>query len=468
MQIKNMLKFLSDPVARFQILNSRGFYKNMPDEKFLKKAFKIRMGYELNLDNPQTFNEKLQWLKLYDRKPQYSKLVDKYEVREHVKKMIGEEYLIPLVGGPWNDFDEIDFQALPKQFVLKCTHDSGGLIICRDKDILDLDKARKKINRSMKRNYYLHMREWPYKDVKPRIIAEQYMQDNGREILPVYKIFCFNGIPKLIQTIQNDKQASETIDYFNTDWELLKLKQNFPNSKIPYNRPEQLELMLEIAQTLSKDKAFLRVDLYTVGQEIKFSEHTFFSDSGLEKYHPELWDETMGQWLKLPEGGYWIVNNQKVLAAYEDETNTLKITKDADGHITEVYENRIGELTDYKFFAFDGQVRAMFVATDRASTTEETKFDFFDMEYNHLPFTNGHPNAVKLPKKPEQFELMAELAGKLSQGIPNTRIDFYEVNGRIYFGEITLFHWSGLTRFEPKEWDEVFGNWIKLPKERKC
>lgn len=464
MQIKNIKKFITDPVSRFHILNSRGFYKNMSDEQFLKKAFKIRMGYELDLDNPKTFNEKLQWLKLNDRNPEYSKLVDKYEVRNYVKEMIGEEYLVPLVGGPWDSFEEIDFAALPNQFVLKCTHDSGGLVICRDKSTLDIEKVKNKINRSLKRNYYYHMREWPYKGVKPRIIAEKYMEDSQNKVLPVYKIFCFNGEPKIIQTIQNDKQANESIDYFSIEWELLDLKQNYPNSKTPYPKPQHLDVMLEIAKTLSKEKAFLRVDLYLENQEIKFSENTFYSDSGLERYHPEIWDKRMGEWLVLPSrGGYRIVVGDTAILVKISENNNLNIIKNAEGIISEIKDGSIGQLTDYKFFAFDGVVKAMFIATDRSLDEEETKFDFFDTEFNHLPFTNGHPNSDKILEKPKNFELMLKLTSKLSKGIPSARIDFYEVNGSIYFGEITLFHWSGLTKFEPQIWDEIFGSWIKLP-----
>lgn len=298
----NTLKFyFTHPTRFFVRFGKNSFLKKMSDEKFLKMIFKNAMGYPLNLDNPQTYNEKLQWLKINDRKPIYTTMVDKHEVKKYIADLIGEEYVIPTVG-VWERFEDIDFDALPEQFVLKCTHDSGGLVICRDKSKLDKKAAEKKIKRCLKRNYYWSNREWPYKDVKPRIIAEPYMEDS--------------------------------------------------------------------------------------------------------------------------------------------------VTHD---------------LRDYKFFSFDGETKALFIATERASDSEETKFDFFDMEYNHLPFTNGHPNAKVLPKKPQNFDLMHELADKLSKGIPQVRIDFYEVDGRVYFGEMTFFHWSGLKPFKPNEWDRKFGEWIRLP-----
>ncbi len=273
-----------------------------PDRLYLKMLFRLRMGYKLNLDNPRTFSEKLQWLKLYNRKPEYIQMVDKVGAKEYVAGIIGEEYIIPTLG-VWDSVDEIDFKKLPNQFVLKCTHDSGGIVICTDKSKLNIKSARAKLKRGLKKNYYYQNREWPYKNVKPRIIAEQYMVD---------------------------------------------------------------------------------------------------------------------------ESGY--------------------------------------ELKDYKWFCFDGEPKALFVATDRGVKGEETKFDFFDADFNHLPFTNGHPNSPRPVLKPQGFENMKDLAAKLSQGQAHLRVDFYDINGKIYFGELTFYHWSGTTPFEPIEWDYKFGEWIKLPK----
>lgn len=297
--LKKLKKAVTNPDRLLLFLLEKEFVARLfSDKLYLKLKYRLVMKKKLNLDNPQTFNEKLQWLKLYDRKPEYTKMVDKYDVREYISEKIGEEYLIPLLG-VWDSFDDIDFDKLPNQFVLKCTHDSGGLVICKDKSQLDVSEARKKINKCLKRNYFWKNREWVYKNVNPRIIAEKYMVDESGTELKDYKLFCFNGEPK-----------------------------------------------------------------------------------------------------------------------------------------------------------------TLFVATDRP---HDTKFDFFDMEFNHLPFTNGHPNATKEIKRPEGLSEMTELARKLSEGMKQVRIDFYDINGKVYFGEITFFHWSGMVPFEPEEWDSTLGEWIGLP-----
>lgn len=270
-------------------------------ESYILRMFRKRMGYELNLQNPKTYSEKLQWMKLYDHNPLYTKLVDKYEVKRYIAERIGEQYIIPTFG-VWDSVENIDFDSLPNQFVLKCTHDSGGLVICKDRKTFDLKKAKRKLKKSLKRNFYYMGLEWPYKNVKPRIIAEQYMEDN-----------------------------------------------------------------------------------------------------------------------------------------------------------------KTRELRDYKFFCFRGDVKALFIATDRQKEGEDVKFDFFDTDYNHLPFRQGHENAPVLPVKPLCFEEMKRLAALLSKDLPQVRVDFYEVNGKIYFGEMTFFHHGGWTKFDPAEWDDIFGEWLTLP-----
>ena len=274
------------------------------DKMYLRiKWFARRMSYKLNLKNPQTYNEKLQWIKLYDRNPLYTTLVDKYRVKEYVEERIGADYVIPLLGS-WDRVEDIEWEKLPTQFVLKVNHDCGGQVICKDKSKFDQNLAIKKLKESFKKNYYLEGREWPYKNVIPKVFAEAYMEDE------------------------------------------------------------------------------------------------------------------------------------------------------------------YGELRDYKFFCFDGEVKAMFVATER-NKGGEVKFDFFDANYNHLPFTQGHPNAEILPTKPKGFEEMKKLASKLSKGLPEVRVDFYDVNGHVYFGEFTFFHFGGMVEFHPVEWDYTFGSWIKLPTDNK-
>lgn len=272
----------------------------MSDQKFLDLCFDYYLGKKINWKNPQTYNEKLQWLKIYDRQDRYTKMVDKYEAKEYVKNIIGEEYIIPTIG-IYDKFKNIDFEKLPQQFVMKCTHDSGGLVICKDKKNLNIKEAKRKINQCLKVNYFNCWKEWPYKNVKPRIIIEKYMTND-----------------------------------------------------------------------------------------------------------------------------------------------------DSDG------------INDYKFFCFNGKVKLLFIATDRVNENEETKFDFYDENFNHLPIKNGHPNALIPPSKPLNFEKMKELAEILSKDIPHLRVDFYEINGKIYFGELTFSHWAGMVPFEPEEYDLILGNWIDI------
>lgn len=280
-----------------------GLMRYCQDKIYLTIMYRGYLGKRMNWKNPKTYNEKLQWLKLYDRNPAYSTMVDKYESKQFAAERIGSRFVVPLLAGPWNSFDEIDFDTLPDQFVLKTTHDCGGVWICTDKQMLDKKAARKFLNKHLKKNYYLTGREWPYKNVKPRIFAEQFLSELGDDDLRDYKFFCFDGVPRL-----------------------------------------------------------------------------------------------------------------------------------------------------------------MFIASERQSQVEETKFDFFDMDFQHLPIINGHPNSPHPITKPKNFELMKELAAKLSAGIPHLRVDFYECDGQLYLGELTFSHWSGFVPFEPEEWDERIGSWINLPR----
>lgn len=264
------------------------------------------LGYWPDLDNPKTFNEKLQWLKLNDHNPEYTIMADKVKAKEWVAKRIGWEHIIPTLG-VWERAEDVDFDSLPDKFVLKCNHNSGtGIYICKDKSKMDENSVRKELAKGLKEDYYAERLEWQYKNIPRRILAEKFI-------------------------------------------------------------------------------------------EVK-------EDDG------------------------------------DDE-----------------------DLKDYKFFCFDGVVKALFIASDRNTPGEETKFDFFDSDYNHLPFTNGHPNAKIYPPKPKKFEEMKQLASILSKGLPHIRIDFYEVDNVVYFWELTFTHWSGFKPFDPFEWDLKFGEWLILP-----
>lgn len=272
----------------------------LPDKPYILMRYRMRMGEWPNLKNPKTYNEKLQWIKLYDRKPEYTMMVDKYAVKEYVAKLIGEEYIIPTLG-VWDRFEDIDFEKLPDQFVLKCTHDSGGLVICNDKSKLDIEAAKKKINGSLNSNYYWHSREWPYKNVKPRIIAEQYMVDESGVELKDYKIFTFNGVPRFIQ-VDFGRFSGHRRNLYTTDWEYMDVMNYYPaDPETKIEKPVCLEKMLELSKTLSAGIPHLRTDFYIIDGKIFFGELTFFHGSGMKKYVPRSFEKTMGDWMELPK-----------------------------------------------------------------------------------------------------------------------------------------------------------------------
>lgn len=277
-------------------------YKYLPDALFLKVVYQSKQGVSLNLKNPKTFTEKIQWLKLHDRKPEYSLYVDKYEVKKYVASIIGEEYIIPNLG-VWDSFDEIDFDKFPKQFVLKCTHDSGGLVICKDKTKLNISKARTKIEFCLKQDFYKTGREWPYKNVPHRIIAEQYLEDNTNHSpdLIDYKFYCFGGIPMYCQMIQNRSQK-ETIDFFDMEWNPMPftgLNIKVKKSEVPPKKPLQYNLMISLAKKLSKDMIFSRIDLYDINSRIYFGEITLYPGSGFGTFKPSEWNFKLGELIKI-------------------------------------------------------------------------------------------------------------------------------------------------------------------------
>lgn len=297
-----MIRFGGQTICIWESLGHRGFLNWMDDERYLMLVFKDRLGYPLNLDNPQTFNEKLQWLKIHDRDPLYTQLVDKYEVREYIAEKIGEEHLIPLVGGPWEHFDDIDFDALPNQFVLKCTHDSGGLIICKDKSKLDKKGAKQKIEKCLKHNYYWCGREWPYKNVKPRIIAEEYMTEMSGKALDDYKFMVFNGRYKCMFVCSNRfSKDGLNVTFFDTQWNRMPFERKYHADPDEIEKPYCYDEMVQIAESLSENKNFVRVDLYEIDHRVYFSELTFFPGDGTERFYPEEWDRKLGNLLCLPQ-----------------------------------------------------------------------------------------------------------------------------------------------------------------------
>lgn len=299
-KITKGLRLFYDSDFRWNYLASFGKYDNWDDESFLKKAFKCHMKRELNLVTPKTFNEKLQWLKLHDRKPEYTMMVDKYAVRKYIADTIGEEYLIPLLG-VWDNPDEIDFDALPNQFVLKCNHNSGlGMCICKDKSKLDIEKVKNELRKGLKQDYYLTCREWPYKNVKRRIIAEKYMSDEGKEELSDYKVLCFNGEPKIVEVHKGRFNGQHTQDCYDEFWNKTDIEQyDLPKTDEILPKPIFLEEMLRLSKLLSKDLIHVRVDWYFTNNRLYFGELTFFDGSGYNLFCGNA-DELLGSWIKLP------------------------------------------------------------------------------------------------------------------------------------------------------------------------
>lgn len=295
MKIKKVIihikDFFENKAKRFDILSYLGFYNWMSDEAYIKKKFYIKMGYKLDLDNPAKFNEKLQWLKLHNHKTLYTELADKNEAKRIIAELIGEEYIIPTLG-VYSQFDEIDFEILPKQFVLKCNHDSGGIVIVKDKDNFDKTAAKSKLGKSLKRNFYYWGRERQYKDIRPCIIAEKYMQDdNGMDELTDYKFFCFDGYVDCVMVCLDRSVGDTKFYFFDKKWNLKRINKRgleAPKSfTIP--KPKCMDKMFAIAEKLSKGIPFVRVDLYQCNGKVYFGEMTFYPQSGFD---PNLLPQT--------------------------------------------------------------------------------------------------------------------------------------------------------------------------------
>lgn len=291
----NRLEIIFNKIARI-ILYRLDFEKT--NEWYLKLVYKRHIGKALNLNNPQTFNEKIQWLKLYDHNSKYTELVDKVEVKKYASDRIGNEHVIPTYK-VYKKASDIDLNELPERFVMKCNHDSGSALFCMDKNNTDVSYMVKTMKKSLKHNYFLRSREWAYKNVKPRILVEKYIGDEMEGDLYDYKVFCFNGIPRLIQ-VDFDRHSNHRRNLYTTEWELIDgyiCYPNAPEKKI--ERPEKLELMLKYASKLSEGIPQARVDFYYVDGEILFGEITLYHGGGLEHICPHELDLKMGDWIKL-------------------------------------------------------------------------------------------------------------------------------------------------------------------------
>ncbi len=273
----------------------------LDDTDFLCKKFERMMGYPLDLENPKTFNEKLQWLKIHDHKPEYVKMVDKYEVKNYIAGKIGEEYVIPTLG-VYECFDDIDFEKLPSKFVLKCTHDSGSVIVCRDKETFDKEAAKETLDSALDRNFYLLAREWPYKEVPRRIIVEEYLEKlDERGGIEDYKYFCFSGKAKILLIAQSrmDDAHETTTDFFNEKQEHIEMKSEHENAAVPPKMPQNYQKMKELAENISAGIAHVRVDFYELDGKIYFGEMTFFHQGGFVPIEPYERDLELGGFIQL-------------------------------------------------------------------------------------------------------------------------------------------------------------------------
>lgn len=293
--MKKILHYLIHPKKIILYIMNKGGFKWIPDKIYLKWKYKLNMNKKLDLENPKTFNEKLQWLKLYDRKNEYTKMVDKHLVRNYVEEKIGNEYLIPLLG-VYESFKDIDFDSLPNQFVIKPNHTSGDVYICKDKNKINYSKLEKMIQKWLKRKYYYYHREWPYKNVKPKIVIEKYMGDNIND----YKFMCFNGEVKC-SFVCSDRNSNNGlhVTFFDKDFKKMPFERHYPSSKEDIKKPFNYEKMIELAEIFSKEIPFVRVDFYEIDNKIYFGELTFYPGSGYEEFTPEEYDKILGDWIPI-------------------------------------------------------------------------------------------------------------------------------------------------------------------------
>ena len=298
-KIKSFLKRCDFIIKTHDSIKEFYYRHVISDEELIRKKFKKRLGREVDLENPIKFNDKLQWLKLNWHDPVATKCADKYEVREIIKEKIGEEYLNELIG-VYESVDEIDIDKLPDKFVLKGTHGSGFNIICKDKSKMNWDEEFKKMRRWLRTNYYLQNREWVYKDQKPRIICEKYLEEKETGQLRDYKFHCFNGEPKFVQ-VDFDRFNDHKKNIYDTNWELIEVEFNYPyDSSITIEKPKKFDEMKNLSKTLSKDFPYSRIDFYYLNDTIIFGEITFFPASGMGPFRPEQFEMEIGSWLELP------------------------------------------------------------------------------------------------------------------------------------------------------------------------
>ena len=421
----------------------------IPDWIMIPLQYKIHTGRTLHLRNPKRFTEKLQLYKLKYRNPDMLRCTDKYEVRSYVDEKGMGDYLIPLIG-VYNKAEEIDFDALPRQFVAKTTDGGGGnsVFICKDKEKIMEEDFFARMRKWMAEPKGLHAgREWAYENNFPRrIVIEKLIGNERMKDLPDYKFFCFDGKPMYCQLIQ-DRATKETIDFYDMEWNHMPFYGLNPlcgPAAEPATKPLGFEQMTEIAEKLSKDYPFVRVDLYNVEGTTFFGELTFYPASGYGHFTPDEWDERLGELLNIPceqliGGGKYLIINGETYQLYQGD-----------------------DLVDYKFFCFNGKVHYVYGICDR-KVGVSAQFGIYDREFNKLDVDrcDERHQEVALPK-PQKYERMVEVAERLSEGFPHVRVDLYNVMGQIYFGELTFYDGSGYMKFSPDSFDFEMGEKFKI------
>lgn len=299
MKSKAIIKLLENPIFKSLYILATYVCAIIPDGIYLRILYRVRMGEKLNLNNPVTFNEKMQWLKIYQKKNDHSYMTDKARVRDYIEKKIGKEYLIDTVG-IYDSYEDIKFEDLPDEFVVKCTHDSGSVILCNSKE--DLIRNKNKLKKALKRKYYLAGREYSYKGITPRLIIEKKLTNDPDKGLRDYKFYCFNGEPTYLYISEGLlKHSTARISFYNIDYSLADFcRSDYPRLDYLPEKPVNYEKMLDICKILSEGNPFVRVDLYEVDGKIYFSELTFSPCGGYMPFEPKEYDRILGEKLILP------------------------------------------------------------------------------------------------------------------------------------------------------------------------
>jgi hypothetical protein len=301
-KLDNILVNNKNPRKIIKALGRKQYLNWLPDKEYLKLVFWASTGKKLNLEDPLTFNEKLQWIKLYDRKTEYIQYADKYAVQSYIKETIGEEYLIPLIA-VYDHVEDIDWESLPERFVIKCTHASGANIICTDKKSLDIQDAKNKLKKWLKRSWFWFGREWPYKSIKPRMICQPYLSDSN-SVPNDYKVMCFNGKAKMIQ-VHTGRYVDHKVDFFDLQWNRVNISSrgSITDSELVHIKPQKLEEMIRLSEIIAANTTHARIDWFVVAERLYFGEITLFETSGFLPFENEKDDILFGSWIKLPSKG---------------------------------------------------------------------------------------------------------------------------------------------------------------------